>query len=56
MAAAAIFGFIRQHLQLDLNIIEYDRVAPIPLLDRGSIDIALVLGEPAYRDYAHMSL
>jgi DNA-binding transcriptional LysR family regulator len=51
-----VFGFIRQHPQLDLNMIEDDRVALIPLLDRGSIDIAFVLGEPAYRDYAHMSL
>lgn len=51
-----VFGFIRQHPQLDLNMVEEDRLALIPLLDRGSIDIAFVLGEPAYRDYAHMSL
>jgi DNA-binding transcriptional LysR family regulator len=51
-----VFGFIRQHPQLDLNMVENNRVALIPLLDRGSIDIALVLGEPTYRDYAHMSL
>jgi len=51
-----VFGFIRQHPQLDLNMIEDNRVALIPLLDRGTIDLALVLGEPAYRDYAHMSL
>lgn len=51
-----VFSFIRQHPQLDLNIVEDDRVALIPLLDRGTIDIALILGEPAHRDYAHMSL
>lgn len=51
-----IFSFVQQRPQLDLNIVEDDRVALIPLLDRGSIDIALVLGEPAYRDYAHMGL
>ncbi|RKE68208.1 DNA-binding transcriptional LysR family regulator [Pseudorhodoplanes sinuspersici] len=51
-----VFGFIRQHSQLDLNIIEDDRLALIPLLDRGSIDIALVLGDSAYKDYSHMSL
>lgn len=51
-----VFGFIRQHPQLDLNIVENNRVTLIPLLDRGSIDIALVLGEPVYRNYAHMSL
>lgn len=52
----AVFGFIEQHPQLDLNMIEDDRIALIPLLDRGAIDIAIVLGEPAYRDYVHMSL
>lgn len=51
-----ILDFLRQHPQLDLNIVEDNRVALIPLLDRGSIDIALVLGEPAYQEYAHMSL
>lgn len=52
----AVFSFIQQHPQLDLNMIEDDRLTLIPLLDRGAIDIALVLGEPAFRDYAHMSL
>jgi DNA-binding transcriptional LysR family regulator len=51
-----VFSFIRQHPQLDLNLIEDDRVALITFLDRGTIDIAIVLGEPVYRDYAHMSL
>lgn len=51
-----VFTFAEQHPQLDLNVIEEDRVTLIPLLDRGSIDIALILGEPVYRDYAHMSL
>lgn len=51
-----ILSFLRRHPQLDLNIVEDNRVALIPLLDRGSIDIALVLGDPAYREYAHMSL
>lgn len=52
----AVFGFVEQHPQLDLNMIEEDRIALISLLDRGTIDIAMVLGEPAYREYAHMSL
>lgn len=51
-----VFSFVQRHPQLDLNIVEDDRVALIPLLDRGVIDIAVVLGEPSYRDYAHLSL
>lgn len=51
-----VVSFGQQRPRLDLNIVEDDRVALMPLLDRGSIDVALVLGEPAYRDYAHMSL
>lgn len=51
-----IVSFGQQHPQLDLNIVEDDRVALIPLLDRGSIDIAVVLGDPVHKDYAHMSL
>lgn len=52
----SIFGFIRQHPLLDLNIVENNRNALMPLLGRGSIDIVLVLGEPANSDCAHMSL
>ena len=52
----AVLSFIRRHPQLDLNIVEDDRVALIPLLDRGVINIAVVLGEPSYHDYAHLSL
>jgi DNA-binding transcriptional LysR family regulator len=37
-----IFGFNQQHPQLDLNVIEDDRIALISLLDRGTIDIAMV--------------
>lgn len=51
-----IFSFAQHHPRIDLNVIEDDRITLIPLLDRGTIDIALVLGEPTYRDYAHLSL
>ncbi len=51
-----VFSFAQQHPRVDINLIEDDRIALIPLLDRGTIDIALVLGEPAHRDYAHLSL
>lgn len=51
-----LVAFANQHAEAELNIIEETRAALIPLLDRGAIDIAVVLGEPGYRDYAHMSL
>lgn len=51
-----VFAFAKQHPQVDLNIIEDNRVTLIPLLDRGSVDIVMVLGEPAFRSYAHLSL
>lgn len=52
----AVVSFIQQHPELDLNIVEDNRESLISLLDRGSIDIALVLGEPSYQNYAHMCL
>lgn len=51
-----IFTFAEQHAQVDVNVTEDARAALIPLLDRGMIDIVVLLGEPAYTDYAHMSL
>jgi DNA-binding transcriptional LysR family regulator len=51
-----VFDFKRQHEQTDINIVEDNRSTLILLLDRGAIDIAVVLGEPWYRDYAHLSL
>jgi DNA-binding transcriptional LysR family regulator len=51
-----VFAFKQQHEQIDVNIIEDSRSTLIPLLDRGVIDIAVVLGEPSYQDYAHLSL
>jgi DNA-binding transcriptional LysR family regulator len=51
-----IFTFAEQHAQVDVNVTEDARAALIPLLDRGMIDIVVLLGESAYTDYAHMSL
>lgn len=51
-----VLTFANQHAQVEVNIIEGSRASLIPLLDRGAIDIVVVLGEPAYTDYAHMSL
>lgn len=39
-----MFDFERQHGQININIIEDNRSTLIPLLDRGAIDMAVVLG------------
>ncbi|MBN9631871.1 MAG: hypothetical protein J0I18_14890, partial [Actinobacteria bacterium] len=39
-----------------VDVTEDARATLIPLLDRGVIDIVVVLGEPTNMDYAHMSL
>lgn len=51
-----VFAFAEQHAGVDVNATEESRSALIPLLDRGVIDVAVVLGEPCYPAYAHMSL
>ena len=51
-----VLTFANRHPQVEVNIIEGARASLIPLLDRGAIDAVVVLGEPAYTDYAHMSL
>ena len=51
-----VLTFASRHPHVDVNIIEGARASLIPLLDRGAIDIVVVLGEPNYTDYAHMSL
>lgn len=51
-----VFAFAEQHSRVDVNATEESRSALIPLLDRGAIDVVVVLGEPSYPDYAHMSL
>lgn len=52
----SILSFVKGHTHVEVNITEDARVALIALLDRGVIDIAVVLGEPARTDYAHMAL
>ena len=51
-----LLTFVKQHPDVELNVVEDARASLIPLLDRGAIDIVVVLGEPVYTDYAHMSL
>ena len=51
-----LLTFVKQHPDVEINVVEDARASLIPLLDRGAIDIVVVLGEPAYSDYAHMSL
>ncbi|MGD9920854.1 MAG: LysR family substrate-binding domain-containing protein, partial [Pseudorhodoplanes sp.] len=41
---------------VDVNVVEDSRSSLISLLDRGAVDIIVVLGEPAYRDSAHTRL
>jgi DNA-binding transcriptional LysR family regulator len=52
----SILSFVERYAQVEVNITEDARAALIALLDRGVIDIAVLLGESAYTDYAHMSL
>lgn len=51
-----ILTFANLHSQVDVNIVEGARASLISLLDRGAIDIVIVLGEPSYTDYAHLGL
>jgi DNA-binding transcriptional LysR family regulator len=51
-----VLAFAGQHPDVEVNIIEGARASLMALLDRGTIDIVVVLGEPAFSDYVHMSL
>ena len=51
-----VLTFVKQHPDVEVNLIQGARAALIPLLDRGAIDIVVVLGEHVHTDYAHMSL
>lgn len=52
----AISTFATSHPLVDINLNSHTRADLLSLLDRGAIDIAIMLGEPNRRDYAHMSL
>lgn len=52
----AIVAFVTSHPLVDVNLNTHARSDLLSLLDRGMIDIAIMLGEPARRDYAHMRL
>lgn len=51
-----LLTFVKQHPDVEINVVEDARASLIPLLDRGAIDIVVVLGEPSYTDYAYMNL
>ena len=51
-----VLTFVKQHPDVEVNLVQGARAALIPLLDRGAIDIVVVLGEHVHTDYAHMSL
>lgn len=51
-----ILAFAEQHANVDVNIVEDAREMLVPLLDRGSIDIVIALGEPTHVGYSHLGL
>lgn len=52
-----ILAFANQNSEVDVNIIEAaTRASLIAQLDRGSVDIVVVLGEPASNRYSHIGL
>lgn len=56
MLRDTLLTFVKQYTDLDVNMVEDARASLISLLDRGAIDIVVVLGDFVYTDYAHMSL
>lgn len=52
----AVFAFASDHPDVDVNITQAGRASLIQGLDWGALDIAFVLGDPLYRNYAHMGL
>ncbi|MGE3988880.1 LysR substrate-binding domain-containing protein [Pseudorhodoplanes sp.] len=48
--------FIRQHERIYINIAEDNRSMLLSLHERSAIDVAFVLGEAAYQNYAYLSL
>ncbi len=52
----SIVAFATMHPMVDFNLNGYSRTDLLTMLDRGSIDIAIMLGEATRRDFDHMSL
>jgi len=52
----AVAAFMALHPMVDLCLNVHSRTDLLSLLDRGSIDIAIMLGESTGQDYAHMNL
>ncbi|OJV03282.1 MAG: hypothetical protein BGO16_10220 [Nitrobacter sp. 62-23] len=50
-----IVAFATMHPMVDVNLNGYSRTDLLAMLDRGSIDIAIMLGEATRRDFDHMS-
>lgn len=51
-----ILSFVSQHPDVEINLNESSRASLIAHLDRGAVDVVVLLGEPNQSDYAHMSL
>lgn len=52
----SLLSFAQQHSHIDVNIVEDSRAMLVSLLDRGSIDIMIALGEPSDITYSHLGL
>lgn len=52
----SLCDFAKEHQGIDINVIEDDRSELFAMLERGSIDVAVVLGELRYETYAQISL
>jgi DNA-binding transcriptional LysR family regulator len=56
MLRDVILTFARKHPQVEVDIIEANRLSLVSLLDRGAIDIIIVLGETACTKYDRLAL
>lgn len=51
-----VLAFTELHAGVDVDVTEDERSALVSLLERGTIDVAVILGEKTYEDYEHVSL
>lgn len=51
-----LLAFVTQHPGVEVNLAENSRASLISMLDRGAIDIIIVLGEPRYSEFNQKGL
>lgn len=56
MLGSILCKFAERHDNVDVVLVEQDRSALIPLLERGAIDVVIVLGDSATNGLAHVEL